>query len=49
MKKIKINGLKNLYPINLDIEPSNINGFYFWIPDFQEWYLPNFFSKKRLV
>ena len=47
-KKIKINGLKNLYPINLDIEPSNINGFYFWIPDFQEWYLPNFFSKKEI-
>ena len=47
-KKIKINGLKNLYPFNLDIEPSNINGFYFWIPDFQEWYLPNFFSKKEI-
>lgn len=47
-KKIKINGLKNLYPVNLEIEPSNIHGFYFWIPDFQEWYLPNFFSKKEI-
>lgn len=47
-KKIKIEGIKNLYPINFSIDTSNINGYYFWIPDFQEWYLPEFFSKRQI-
>lgn len=47
-KKIKIDGIKNLYPINSFIHISNIEGFYFWIPDFQEWYLPEFFSKREI-
>lgn len=46
--KIKFDGVKNLYPINSTIDPSNVDGFYFWIPDFQEWYLPDFFSKKEI-
>jgi len=40
--------IKNLYPINPSINTSNIDGFFFWIPDFQEWYLPDFFSKKEI-
>jgi glycosyltransferase involved in cell wall biosynthesis len=47
-KKIKIEGLKNLYPINLSIDTSNVNAFFFWIPDFQEWYLPELFSKREI-
>ncbi|MHC0447284.1 glycosyltransferase [Flavobacterium sp. 3-218] len=40
--------IKNLYPINSSIDTSNIDEFFFWIPDFQEWYLPDFFSKKEI-
>lgn len=47
-KKIKADRIKNLYPINLSIDINNIDGFYFWIPDFQEWYLPSFFSKREI-
>ncbi|MBW8359995.1 MAG: glycosyltransferase [Weeksellaceae bacterium] len=47
-KKIKIDGILNLYPINLTIDTSNIRGFYFWIPDFQDRYLPEFFEKKEI-
>jgi glycosyltransferase involved in cell wall biosynthesis len=47
-KKIQFAGIKNLYPINATIDTSNIKGFYFWIPDFQEWYLPEFFSKREI-
>jgi glycosyltransferase involved in cell wall biosynthesis len=46
--RIRINEIKNLYPINSSIDTSNIDGFYFWIPDFQEWYLPEFFSKREI-
>jgi len=47
-KKIKVDRIKNLYPINMSINTNNIDGFYFWIPDFQEWYLPNFFSNREI-
>lgn len=48
-KKIKVVGkIKNLYPINMSININNIDGFYFWIPDFQEWYLPTFFSNREI-
>ncbi len=47
-KKINFDGIKNLYPLNHFIETSNLKSFYFWIPDFQERYLPHFFSKKEI-
>ena len=47
-KKVKFDGVKNVYPIDFGIEPSSIYGFYFWIPDFQEWYFPSFFSKQEI-
>ena len=47
-KKITIEKIKNLYPINLSIDTSNIENFYFWIPDFQEWFLPELFSKREI-
>lgn len=47
-KKIGKESIKNLYPVNLSINLSNIDNFYFWIPDFQEWYLPEFFSEKEI-
>lgn len=47
-KKIGNGSIKNLYPVNSSIDLSNIDNFFFWIPDFQEWYLPDFFSKKEI-
>jgi len=46
--KIGSGRIKNLYPINSSIDISNIDNFFFWIPDFQEWYLPHLFSKKEI-
>lgn len=47
-KKIGNGRIKNLYPVNSSINLSNIDNFFFWIPDFQEWHLPDFFSKQEI-
>jgi glycosyltransferase involved in cell wall biosynthesis len=47
--KISIdNEFSNLYPVSDQISVKKINKFYYWIPDFQEHYLPHFFSKKEI-
>lgn len=48
--KIKLKGKKteNLYPMSHSINKSNINDFYYWIPDFQDRYLPHLFSNKEI-
>lgn len=46
--KIKHQGIINLYPMQYNISIKNVNGFYFWIPDFQEMYLPELFDKLIL-
>lgn len=38
----------NLYPAIISLDKSNITNYYNWIGDFQELYLPQFFSKKEL-
>ncbi|RNL56905.1 glycosyltransferase [Pedobacter jejuensis] len=48
-KKIPIKDVKNLYPVSDFISTTNVTGFYYWIPDFQEHYLPQFFSKGDLA
>jgi glycosyltransferase involved in cell wall biosynthesis len=40
--------IKNLYPVSEWIDLSNIENYYYWIPDFQERYLKQFFSKKEI-
>lgn len=48
--KIKLNGkrIENLYPMSHSINKSNINDFFYWIPDFQDRYLPHLFSNKEI-
>ncbi|HEU0125678.1 MAG TPA: glycosyltransferase [Flavobacterium sp.] len=49
--KIRLPGkrIENLYPASIYIDTSNIETFYYWIPDFQEHYLPDFFSKWEIT
>jgi glycosyltransferase involved in cell wall biosynthesis len=48
--KIKLKGkqIENLYPMSHSINKSNINDFFYWIPDFQDRYLPHLFSRKEI-
>lgn len=48
--KIKLKGesIKNLYPMSHSINKKNINNFFYWIPDFQDRYLPHLFSNKEI-
>ncbi|WP_419801109.1 glycosyltransferase [Mucilaginibacter sp.] len=47
-KKINYDEINNLYPIHPIINLHNVNSGLHWIPDFQERYLPHFFSKKEI-
>lgn len=40
---------KNVYPVSDEISTAKLQHFYYWIPDFQEHYLPHFFSKKEIA
>jgi hypothetical protein len=49
LAKKKIPGnIRNLYPVSEIIDTGNVEDFYYWIPDFQERYLPHFFSEREL-
>jgi len=39
---------ENLYPASDVISTDNVKNYYYWIPDFQEHYLPHFFSKREI-
>ncbi len=39
---------KNVYPLASSMSNKNISNGYYWIPDFQEYYLPHFFSKLEV-
>lgn len=47
-KKLKIPLISNLYPVPDYVDTSSIARYYFWIPDFQEKYLPQFFSSSDI-
>ncbi|MBF2708227.1 glycosyltransferase family 4 protein [Flavobacterium soyangense] len=47
VKKIKLDWVFPLYGIPLDLK--HIKELIFWIPDFQEKYLPNFFSQEEVM
>lgn len=38
----------NIYPLTRYIDPSRIQKGYYWIPDFQEKYMPELFSKYEI-
>jgi glycosyltransferase involved in cell wall biosynthesis len=38
----------NVYPLATNMSNKNIGNGYYWIPDFQEYYLPHFFSKLEV-
>ncbi len=38
----------NVYPLATNMSNKNIRNGYYWIPDFQEYYLPHFFSKLEV-
>jgi glycosyltransferase involved in cell wall biosynthesis len=38
----------NVYPLATNMSNKNIHNGYYWIPDFQEYYLPHFFSKLEV-
>jgi len=38
----------NVYPLFTDIMDSNMRNAYYWIPDFQEHYYPEFFDKYEI-
>jgi glycosyltransferase involved in cell wall biosynthesis len=40
--------LDNLYPLNRFVNYKSLSNHYYWIPDFQERYMPQFFSKYEL-
>jgi glycosyltransferase involved in cell wall biosynthesis len=40
--------INNLYPVADWVDVSNVSHFYYWIPDFQERYLTQFFSNKEI-
>ncbi|GGE55693.1 glycosyltransferase involved in cell wall biosynthesis [Pedobacter psychrotolerans] len=47
-KRIFLKQINNLYPVSDSIETKNVSNFFYWIPDFQEHYLPHFFSKSEI-
>lgn len=47
-KKLPFKIIENLYPVSDFISTRNVNSFYYWLPDFQEHYLPQFFAKYEL-
>lgn len=47
-KKLAFKSIENLYPALMHINPSNVKNFWYWIPDFQERYLPHFFSEQEI-
>lgn len=47
-KKLKGKGIKNFYPMNHSIDKTNVDSFFYWIPDFQERYLPYLFSDNEI-
>jgi glycosyltransferase involved in cell wall biosynthesis len=50
MFKLKLPGAagNNVYPLASSMSNKNISNGYYWIPDFQEYYLPHFFSKLEV-
>jgi glycosyltransferase involved in cell wall biosynthesis len=47
-KKINLLVINNLYPAGVWTNLSNVKNYYYWIPDFQEKYLPQYFSRKEI-
>jgi len=47
-KKLPFKKVENFYPLPDYINPINIDRYFYWIPDFQERYLPEFFSNSEL-
>jgi len=47
-KRIPQKRVANLYPATTTWDLSNVDNLYIWIPDFQEKYLPHFFSDTQL-
>jgi glycosyltransferase involved in cell wall biosynthesis len=47
--RIPLVTVDNLYPAPLELDKSNIKNFYCWIPDFQEHYLPGYFSPREIT
>jgi len=39
----------NVYPLNSTIELQNLKNSFFWIPDFQDKYLPQFFTEQEIL
>ncbi|MGY4383045.1 glycosyltransferase involved in cell wall biosynthesis [Pedobacter sp. UYP24] len=46
--KLPENISENVYPLKPNISDSGVKNAYYWIPDFQELYYPEFFSKYEL-
>lgn len=40
--------IENLYPFHLSLNSKYIKRYYYWIPDFQERHLPQFFNKNDI-
>jgi len=40
--------IDNLYPVSDFISTRNVKNYFYWIPDFQEHYLPDFFSPREI-
>jgi len=47
-KTIPLKRIENLYPVSLLINTKNIVNYYYWIPDFQEYHLPQFFTSREI-
>lgn len=46
--KLPVAAGQNVYPLASSMSNKNISNGYYWIPDFQEYYLPHFFSKLEV-
>lgn len=46
--RIPVRSIPAFYPAPLTLDFSNIDTFYTWIPDFQEHYLPQYFSEREI-
>lgn len=47
--KVKVpSNIENLYPVSDLIDIKDVKCFYYWLPDFQEHFYPNFFSNSEI-
>jgi glycosyltransferase involved in cell wall biosynthesis len=46
--KLPVAAGQNIYPLASNMSNKNISNGYYWIPDFQEYYLPHFFSNLEV-